>query len=380
MTYARSRLWLGITGVGSVVTLATFSLVSGLPNRLLSVEPTSFGRELIQLASVAALFVLWLLPLDFLGGFWLPKRFRKSDESLGSWLAGYGPAVLAQSFLFVLFGNLILQLSQALGSVGAVLAISSGVLLCLLIRNLWILQRQVNSETSAKTLLVATAMIQPWGIFVPHTVVVSHRDIGFTGGIIGLGKRAKIIIPERWLSFPPEQLATAIARRAMAINSGSYSRGLAIAFMWNIVGFMSCALLPGAGLTSVAGLVMTICGFTVWSFLGLLLLPTVSRNGSLKIDQLLVQQGTPAELISQTAFQLDQLQDGEPERPAFIEAIFHPVPNVSSRNGSDPIKGLAAWNVARTTLFLSWACMGFLSRSVHCNVGRPELWAMLPTD
>ncbi len=32
------------------------------------------------------------------------------------------------------------------------------------------------------------------------------------------------------------------------------------------------------------------------------------------------------------------------------------------------------------SLFLSWACFGFLSRAVHCNSGIPELWVLLPCD
>jgi len=223
-------------------------------------------------------------------------------------------------------------------------------------------------------------MIQSWQTFVPRTVVVEHEDVGFTGGVVGFGKRAQIVIPKAWLSFSCEQLATAIARRAVAINSGSYTRGLIVAFLWNACGFLLCTLIPSAELTTVAGLMTTVCGFTLWSFLGLLTLPSVSRNASLKIDQQLLQKGMPAELIRSVAFTMDQLQDGEPERPRLIEAIFHPVPNVSSRNPVEPIRGLAAWNVARTTLFFSWACLGFLSRSVHCNVGRPELWTMLPID
>jgi len=143
---------------------------------------------------------------------------------------------------------------------------------------------------------------------------------------------------------------------------------------------MLCSLLPAASLATVAGLVTTICGFTLWSFFGLLVLPTISRNASLKIDQELLDRGTPLELITKTAFTLDQMQDGEPDRSRIVETIFHPVPNVTSRNKDEPVRGLAAWNVARTTLFFSWACLGFLSRSVHCNVGRPELWTMLPTD
>ena len=38
------------------------------------------------------------------------------------------------------------------------------------------------------------------------------------------------------------------------------------------------------------------------------------------------------------------------------------------------------WHAARMTLYVSWACMGMLVRAVHSNVGRPELWVMLPTD
>jgi len=223
-------------------------------------------------------------------------------------------------------------------------------------------------------------MIQDWKTFVPRTLVVEHEDIGFTGGIIGVGQGAQIIIPRAWLSFEREQLATAIARRATAINSGSYTRGLIAALLWNACGFLLCSFAPGAELTTVAGLMTTVCAFTLWSFLGLLILPSVSRNASLKIDQELMKQGMSAELIRSAAFSMDELQDGEPERPGMIETIFHPVPTVASRNPIQPVRGPAAWNVARTTLFFSWACLGFLSRSVHCNVGRPELWTMLPTD
>ena len=380
MTYARARLWLGITGVGSLVTLSAFALlfqwqsVFSVDTRSLSIE--QFG----QLASFAGLFMLWLIPFDFLGGYWLPKKFGKSGDSFASWLVRYVPAVLGQASLFVLFGSLILTLSQILGTVGGLLAITSGVGICLIVRNQWVVRRRVQSALVSSKLTDAIALIQDWQIFVPKTLVVRHSDIGFTGGIIGVGKYARIVIPESWLEFPTTQLAAAIARRAIAVESGSYRLGLIVAFAWNVAGFMLCTLLPGAGLASVASLIATICGFTLWSFLGLLVLPTVSRNASLKIDQTLVGMGVTESLIFQTANEMDQLQDGEPERPALIETIFHPVPNVASRNSNRPINGLVAWNVARTTLFFSWPCFGFLSRAVHCNVGRPELWTMLPTD
>jgi hypothetical protein len=139
-------------------------------------------------------------------------------------------------------------------------------------------------------------------------------------------------------------------------------------------------MLPGASVDNVAGFVTLLCGFTLWSFLGLLTLPTISRKASLMVDGKLVEKEVSFDLILRTASSMDRLQDDESERPSFVETIFHPVPSVRRRERHQVVKGLVAWNVARTALFFSWSCLGFLSRSVHCNVGRPELWLMLPTD
>ena len=318
MTYARARLWLGITGVGSLVTLSSIALVSGIPQDLLSANERFGFHEMLQLLCVTGFFILWMMPLDLLGGFLLPRHFNKTEQAFRNWVWRYLFGVLSQAILFATFGSLILLLSQTYGVVGGAIAVSLGIIVCFVVRNRLLLNREVSIENDGK-LLDAIAMIQSWQIFVPRTVVVSHKDIGFTGGIIGFANDAKIVIPKAWLSFSREQLATAIARRAIAINSGSYTRGLLIAFAWNIFGFLVCSFIPGAGLTTVAGLVTTVCGFTLWSFLGLLTLPTVSRNASLEIDQSLARRGMPRELISQTAFIMDQMQDGEPERPALIE-------------------------------------------------------------
>ena len=380
MTYGRARLWLGVTGVGSLVMITTTALILGLPSLWFEQKQVFGAPELIQLMAVIGCFMLWLTPLDFLGGYYLPQRFHKSDLSIGDWLRNYIPATLMQSILFVFFGSMIVLLSQILGTSAGVIAVGLFMLACFLIQNRLILARQVKSETTAEKLENAIAMIQAWRICTPRIVVVEHSDQGFTGGLIGLGKGSKIVIPQGWLAFDTEQLATVIARRAWAINSGSYTRGLIVAICWNLAGFLICLFLPEAGLTSVAGLVTTLCGFTLWSFAGLLVLPTVSRNASLKIDEELIGRGLPFDLISNTASSMDQRQDNEPERPQLIELIFHPVPSVKGRIRSRPVRGFAAWNVARTALFLSWGCLGFLSRSVHCNVGRPDLWMMLPTD
>ncbi len=380
MTYGRARLWLGVTSVGSVVVIASIALALQLPQRLLECKRGLDETEFLQLAAVIGLFLLWLVPMDFLGGYLLPRKFRKSGKSFSDWLGTYLKATFFQAILFVFFGSSIVLLSQAYGTSIGLISIGLFMIGCFLVRNRLMLNHQVKSASSQAKLSDAVGLIQTWQIFVPRTVVVEHTDVGFTGGVIGLGNRAIIVIPEAWLSFRTEELATAIARRALAVNTGSYTRGLVFAYVWNLAGFSLCWLLTGADLASVAGLVTAMCAFTLWSFFGLLVLPTISRNASLKIDQELAQHGLPVDLISTTASTMDYLQDDEPQRSRFIETIFHPVPSVKGRSRSEPIRGLAAWNVSRTSLFLSWACLGFLSRSVHCNVGRPELWTMMPTD
>ena len=381
MTYARARLWLGICGVGSLVAICTAALIFQLPHLYLSNSPEFSWTDLSQLAATTLVVTVWLAPFDFLGGYQLPKKFHKSFNSFGFWCRSYLRAAIGQSSLFLFFAVGILIAGRAYGLIGSLVVIGLGTLLCLALRNQLMRARQLDSKWAADKFVDVLEIVQSWNIFVPKTMIVKHRDIGFTGGIIGVGNSARIVVPEAWLKvMSKQQLATAIARRAVAINSGSYARGLKLAFAWNVIGFVGCTLLPNAGLNSVAELVTTICGFTLWSFLGLLTLPTVSRNASLRIDEILSQHGTPSSLIWDTAYSLDQLQDGEPSRPKLIETIFHPVPSVASRNRQQPPATLEAWNVARTTLFFSWACFGILSRAVHCNVGRPELWTMLPTD
>ena len=148
---------------------------------------------------------------------------------------------------------------------------------------------------------------------------------------------------------------------------------------WVLIGFVAAAHLPGAGGCTVAELVATCCGFTCWSFLGLLILPTVSRQAAYTIDRQVLELGLSQEALGDVMLVLNTLQAEESERPAWIEAIFHPVP--CSENRKQARRGSpGAWHAARMMLFLSWSCLGLLSRAVHCNAGRPELWVLLPTD
>lgn len=385
MTYARSRLWLGISGVGLIVLISSYLIASGLPLKVLPDAKSWSGQDLVGLIAMISGLVAVMLPLDLLGGYLLPNRSRPGTITIEFFLKGWIRGVMVQACCFVLASLLILAVGRGLGLFGACLAILAiGVVQVAfqfqLSRLTASLPKRVDDQATA-AIDAALEEAWQWGWKPRPVAVVDHQDIGFTGGVVGLPGMERIVVPAAALTkLSPEQLAITIARRLEAIQSGSQTRGVMLAFVWVMIGFVLSAMLPGAGVTSVGELAMTCCGFTLWSFLGLLTLPTLSRQASYAIDRELMKRGAKPETLYETMQTLDRLQDDEPKRSALIETIFHPVPSVENRRGKSGSTFPLAWHAARMTLFVSWSCMGMLVRAVHCNVGRPELWVMLPTD
>jgi hypothetical protein len=144
---------------------------------------------------------------------------------------------------------------------------------------------------------------------------------------------------------------------------------------------LSAVIVGGAELATVEGIIRFALVFTLWSFLGLLVLPTPSRYGVDEVDSSLLAAGASRDVMERTIESLDDLQDRERDRPALVEMIFHPVPSVQSRLAGPRVTGIhGSWDAARTAVYLSAAGIGLLGRSVHCNCGRPSLWAFLPID
>ena len=178
----------------------------------------------------------------------------------------------------------------------------------------------------------------------------------------------------------------ALRRRAWALNSGARGQGMAVALAFVILGIgLVLAVVPDAGLTRANGLLMTSAGFTLWSFLGLLTLPSLSRRAVMNIDRMAVTGAHEVALFEQTIRALDSVQEDEDSRPVWVERIFHPVPAPNERfralrSTAVVSSGLMPYRVTRNMLFTSWAGFSWLSRAVHCNCGRPVLWAIPPGD
>ncbi|MDZ4805977.1 MAG: hypothetical protein SGI90_14050 [Candidatus Eisenbacteria bacterium] len=349
MSYARARLWLGIATVGTLTLAASLALVSGLPGRLL--DHQGFLYDLRGLAFVLLGYVAISAPFDWIGGFILPRRHGRSHATEGRFGAPGG----IFGFTALSIGLLAFQfpLARIVGGFGYQ-------------RGGKDLPGASVNRAHGRDILMADA-----------------RDEGFVGGLIGLPGLERLVLPKAWLhELKSDELAIQLARREAALATGSRLRGVILALAWNVAGFILSARLTGSDTGTLSGLVTTAIGFTLWSFIGLLLLPTPSRAGVFEVDHAIGAKGFSPFAVERLLRILDARQDGEPDRPAGVEMIFHPVPALGSRLASmrRAKAGNGCWHAARMVLPLSWAGLGFLSRAVHCNCGRPELWVLLPGD
>lgn len=374
MSYARARLWLGISGVGMLVLLCLIALVFRAPMRLLHTGDQPLWRDGGELAAVLFVYAAVQGAFDFFGGHILPTEYGRSAARFGTFFRGWLRGVVAHSTILLLIGLCVIGATRAggfWGATGAFLAISVFLIAAqmLLAELIGGFGYRVSDDTVSS---------EP----VP-VVLASSGGAYFTGGIAGLPGRERIVVPARWKDTLPEQEWGVLLRRryaAMATNTRTY--GLALALGFNLTGFtFAYALAGGAG--SVAGMVTTSLWFTLWSFLGLLILPTPSQKGVFVADGFTLARGENPDALAAVIRKLDSEQDDEPVRPGGVERVFHPIPSVARRlarfaDSSRPTSG--AWHAARMAIYLSWAGMSFLSRAVHCNAGRPDAWVFLPSD
>ena len=369
LTYGRARLLLGISGVGFWVLLAVGVLMTDLPAWLSGLTQGNLGADALIIVALSLAVVVIQAPFDILGGYVLPRRHGRTSERLASFVRSWLRGVAPYQCVYLLSGLMLLVASRGFGVPGMMsvgIAASVGLLA---------------ARTPLAKLVGGLRSLNSCEAAGDDATVIRSSDIGFTGGIEGVFRARRQLVPEQWTdALSPEMLSLAMRRRREAATSGLWIRGriASLVFIWS--GFAVAGTQVGE-LAGTSGGVLTFAAvFTLWSFVGLLLLPTLSRGASLSVDRRVVRDGVdPADLLA-LAVALDTMQDGEPSRPKWIERIFHPIPNVSSRNREGTPSPLAAWDVARTAAFLGMSGLSPLGRAVHCNCGRPSLWVYLPLD
>ncbi|MEI8019305.1 MAG: hypothetical protein WCH39_13960 [Schlesneria sp.] len=376
MGYGRARLWLGITAVGTIVTFASLGLICGVSDHFQRLADSSpWGTETILLTFTLS-YATIQLPFDIIGGYLLPRRFNRLHPTLLEFFIGLIRGVTAHALtLFVI--AIAIYLAGRYG--GLPLTVATSVVM------MWLLllgRYQLASIISPLKLRIAEGTLSPTGESLP-IVYVENRDEGFTGGVAGFFKPNSLVIPFKWCeALKPAELEFVSRRRSIAIETGSWQRGRAAAMGFTVTGVtIACFLAGKHRLGTVGGTIDLSFWFTLWSFIGLLVLPTLSRRSVIAIDQLAAVGGADSNVMKSTTRRLDELQDGEGQRPGFVEAIFHPIPSVENRlRPSSKHVNSGFWDVARTSVYLSLSGLSLLGRAVHCNCGRPSLWVFLPVD
>jgi hypothetical protein len=368
MTLARTRLFLGITAVGATVLVALTALWLDLPGSWLSADP---AMPLWRAVGSALLWPLaWtviILPLDVLGGLVAVRH----QPSASLWLGRWGRGVLIQLLVLALVAVPLLLLTRALGLFGAVAGVTlAGAMI--------VSQMGTLARLGASLTPVAPAGLAKRRDGYPLELVDAD-DEAFVGGFAGL-VRPRLLVPAAWSALPAPVRDGLLARRRLA-SMAPRVRGIGLALAWLAFGATVSGLVAGRP-DSAAGLVRFSLGTTLWSFLGVLILPTPSRRAVIALDQR-AARSVGREAVAEGIMTLDRWQDDEPARARVVEAIFHPVPAPQARlaalEGPTP-SGSGAWRVARLALPVGLGSWSLLGRAVHCNLGRPALWWMLPGD
>lgn len=353
---AKRRLFLGITNVGFWVIVSVVGLWRLAPTDAPRLELVDLWFGAACLLGVQSLF-------DWVGGaVWMPAP---SPES-GGFPVRWGRAFIVHTGLLVAVGILLFWSHRWFGSFCPGVAVCSCGLIWKRLAVLKLLSGDVVRSSSA-------GGFSCWS--------VHSKDPAFTGGICGLGRRAVLVLPERWERMLGETALDVVRRKRLwEIRAGLPGRTFVALTGWNLFGcgigswlFDLHARLPANAL-ALHGFWMT-----VWGFVGLLLLPGASRSAVHASDRAVAAEGCDVAGWIR-AFPGIVGEDGSPNR--LVQRVFYPIPSAAERlcglesRGGLPVIG----QVARTNLYLSLSTLTPLGRCVHCNVGRPELWVFAPSD
>jgi hypothetical protein len=381
--YGAARRKLGIFYVGAIVTFCATALLSDLPVKLYGQVDVSATRWFANLLVCVAVFEVMSLPFD-LAGYRIERKFSKTEQPFLDYMFSWSRAAFKHGMLLLSCIFFFTFSARVAGLLGVVM--SAVVVAVFFVWKQAEMTRFLSDVSFEEPSQALRSSLAASGNRVDGLVIARSRDAGFTGGIIGLPRHESLVIPGSWfLEFSQDELRTEISRRRAALSSGSRSRGVVFSILFVTAGVAisafltaSCYKLP---LDSTAGIVTTSLFSTLWSFIGLLVLPSINQRAVIYADQLSVASGVSPELLAQTIRRIDEKMECETVRSDGVQFVFHPIPTPGRRLTALAGKtGEGAWNIARYSIWLSLVGMGLLGRAVHCNAGRPELWCMLPAD
>ncbi len=361
MTLARARLLVGIGCVGLWVILS-YGITLQAGSLFDDIRPEYFGTVVALSILFTAIHALVQLPWDVLEGGFIPKIFaqRQTFSTL---------SLLKQIAIHFFVTLLLLSTWLSLSPIGFFCVVTFLGIFSLKLQGL--LARWVGGLTISESSVRDGYTLERW----------SSPDIAFQGGIYSPGIGRTIVIPEQYDIDKSDLFET---RRADLLLRGSYRRGASAALALSFIGALISLILTGPTYGTIDGYLIY-CGYvTIWSFVLLLVLPSLSRESVYVSDKSLLRNNIRKDRLFNIIRGIDLTQDNEPTKSKSIEYIFHPIPSVTSRlhrlEAEDEREPMDLYNVSRIALLLSQATGGFLFRSVHGNCGRPSMWWMPSAD
>lgn len=373
MTSTQARFSVSLCATGSLLLLSLAVWLWQLPATLFPFDGGPVLADWAAFVTLFGLYALVMLPFDIAAGYWLPAGHEIIHLGLTAFLARWLRGVAVQGLLMTA-SALVLYLSGRAWGVWAATGILALVQVLLLALQLP-LARLAGGVRPVSELSMAGLKRK--------VLVLSAAGRAFTGGVTGLPGAETLAVPALWTqNLPAETLQALLLHRQGAIRTGARLRGALLAMAWNLAGFVIAAHLPGAGVERLWEFVTTLVAFTLWSFLGLLVLPSFSRAGVIEADRYAQDHAAPGASLQQAIVTLAEWRDDDPVRGPWSGRLIHPVPSVTSRCRAleSRERRFGAWNASRTAQYLSWANFGLLSRAGQSAIGRPELWALPPCD
>jgi|GEM_PF-6279745 len=348
---------MGVASVGSVVSAFAITIICfSLANDELGV---SFPATSIFL--IYFFYLCLQAPADVSGGIVIPLAFHKRKEAPRELILSLAYGVLRHGIINLISLTTLLCGSLMLGRPGLLIASFVNVTMLFLFQSF---------------LLTFVSGIKLRKSDDKKVIVAVGLDSGFTGGVVDSLAGPISVVP----STDIERDSNYINLRQSSIKKlqSTFAR-LLIPIAINSSGaILALYHLSAYEPSPVRDVIIYSLWATVWSFVCLLFLPYFNRQAVLTLDRYLVKAGLDRLEFEHALSSADLKGEEEYSRTASVQSVFYPIPAPKNRieNIASGKQNQRFWiafhQVARRTLYSSLGFGGFLSRSVRCNVGRPE--------
>ena len=368
LSHARARLLVGMSAVGSIVIACLLALAAFAIMSFYSVES---GIDL-PIVTIPLLYLFYLSlqgTADLCGGVIIPLVFHKRSDEAVRLASQLGLGIIRHGILNITTLGVLVAGSALFGRAGLLIASIVNITTLLL------LQKHLFQFIGAIKLQKDQAN---------QEVISTGLDEGFTGGVVDSIGETISLLPSTatGLGYEYKTLRFNILRKLQSkvtrILLPILTNGIGSVFAIYCMRFFQS--LP------VRDVVLYSLCTTVWSFILLLVLPALNRRAVLSLDRELVSSGLKFNEFELAVSIEDSRGEDEYSRSTLVQSVFYPIPAPETRfkyilAEKGPARFWIAFHqIARRSLYTSLGCGGFLSRSVHCNVGRPELWIISPSD